>query len=251
MSHRFDQLFDDRVYLELKNSLFSYLLRKRLVRRIAQGEARSRMLDLGSGISPVAPVGPSVVYSDVSPTAMRMLRSDLSGAHYVALDATALPFRTESLDALVCSEVLEHIRDDRGALREMYRVLRPGGRLILTVPIHPYFYTFDDRYVGHFRRYRVQELSETLEEIGFGRIRRIKAAGLLEKAATYAMVRLFAFVDRGQQERSGRRWWFVPYRVFNYGWSYLAAWEGRVSPWAFTTIALLDCRRPQAAQVGQ
>ncbi len=54
----------------------------------------------------------------------------------VQADATALPFPDGSFDAVLCSETLEHVPDDRGAVAEIHRVLRPGGLLFLTVPIY-------------------------------------------------------------------------------------------------------------------
>jgi SAM-dependent methyltransferase len=49
-------------------------------------------------------------------------------------DALHLPFADATFDRVITSEVLEHIPDDHGALAELYRVLRPGGRLAVTVP---------------------------------------------------------------------------------------------------------------------
>ncbi len=53
----------------------------------------------------------------------------------VKMDVTAIPFPDESFDAIYCSHVLEHVADDRQALREFYRVLKHGGWAILLVPI--------------------------------------------------------------------------------------------------------------------
>jgi SAM-dependent methyltransferase len=49
-------------------------------------------------------------------------------------DALALPFGDGTFDRVICSEVLEHIPDDRGAMAELARVLRPGGTMAITVP---------------------------------------------------------------------------------------------------------------------
>lgn len=51
------------------------------------------------------------------------------------MDVTALPFESESFDAVICNHVLEHIDDDRKAIHEIYRILRPGAWAILQVPI--------------------------------------------------------------------------------------------------------------------
>ena len=53
----------------------------------------------------------------------------------VDLDVTALPFAEDHFDLLICSHVLEHVPDDRTAMRELFRVLRPGGTAILLVPM--------------------------------------------------------------------------------------------------------------------
>lgn len=52
-----------------------------------------------------------------------------------AADITALPFRDESFDFAICSHVLEHVEDDRAAMTELFRVLAPGGRAVVMVPI--------------------------------------------------------------------------------------------------------------------
>jgi predicted SAM-dependent methyltransferase len=53
----------------------------------------------------------------------------------VKADIRNLPFADDSFDVIVCSHVLEHVVDDRKALRELYRVLRPGGWAVVLVPI--------------------------------------------------------------------------------------------------------------------
>jgi SAM-dependent methyltransferase len=61
---------------------------------------------------------------------------DLYDRHaLLRLDVTAMQFADASFDAIYCSHVLEHVPDDRRALREFYRVLKPGGWAILLVPI--------------------------------------------------------------------------------------------------------------------
>lgn len=51
------------------------------------------------------------------------------------MDVTAIPFGTATFDAIYCSHVLEHVEDDRQAMREFRRVLKPGGWALLLVPI--------------------------------------------------------------------------------------------------------------------
>lgn len=53
----------------------------------------------------------------------------------IQLDVMALPFEAESFDFLICNHVLEHVEDDRRALAEIHRVLRPGGWAILMCPV--------------------------------------------------------------------------------------------------------------------
>lgn len=63
------------------------------------------------------------------------IAADLAPTHGIRLDITALPFDVASIDAIVCNHVLEHVPDDRRAMREFRRVLRPDGWAILQSPI--------------------------------------------------------------------------------------------------------------------
>ncbi|MGC2169241.1 MAG: class I SAM-dependent methyltransferase [Acidimicrobiales bacterium] len=88
-------------------------------------------------------------------------------------DALALPFADSSFDRVICSEVLEHIPDDLGAMRELTRVLRPGGTMAITVPrFGPELvnWALSDEYHsvpgGHIRIYRKGVLRDRLTSTG-------------------------------------------------------------------------------------
>ena len=59
------------------------------------------------------------------------------GRAMVVADVTAIPFADGAFDAVLCSHVLEHVPDDRRAMREIYRVLTPGGWAVVLVPLEP------------------------------------------------------------------------------------------------------------------
>ncbi|MFL5256507.1 MAG: class I SAM-dependent methyltransferase [Rhodopila sp.] len=96
------------------------------------------------------------------------------------VDITNLPLADESYDVAIANHVLEHIDDDRQALRELFRVLRPGGTALLTVPLNPTRETtYEDASIitpaarnAHFnapdhRRYYGLDFANRLAEAGF------------------------------------------------------------------------------------
>ena len=102
-------------------------------------------------------------------------------------DATRLPFADAAFDCVVTSEVLEHIHEDRAALSELARVLKPGGTFAATVP--SYFpekinWMLSDEYHapfvpgGHVRIYKASELRQRLAESGLQLASRHRSHGL-------------------------------------------------------------------------
>jgi 2-polyprenyl-6-hydroxyphenyl methylase/3-demethylubiquinone-9 3-methyltransferase len=102
----------------------------------ARHVARSTIVDVGAGLGHFSSVAERhaavVVPLDIAPKLVRRLRDRFPAA--LVASATALPFATGSVDFVVSSECIEHTRDPRKAVREMLRVLRPGGVLFLTTP---------------------------------------------------------------------------------------------------------------------
>ncbi len=255
MNERFDELFEDDAYLKLKNWLFSYQLRRRHLQALVDGGARERILDLGCGISPVVAPSANVVYVDISFQALRHLSRQHPEASFVVADVSRLPFKDSAVPRALCSEVLEHVEHDDRTLGEISRVLSPGGRVLISLPIHRHYYTFDDTYVGHFRRYELRELLPALESHGFAALRVRKVAGALEKLATYIMARSFAALSRQQAGRAnplgrGSRWWFWPYKLGNTAWSYVCWLESKVTPLALTTIVSIEGRKATDERAG-
>ena len=82
------------------------------------------------------------------------------------LESQAFPFPDDSFDLLTALDVLEHIEDDRGALREVARVLRPGGTFLATVPAYRWMWGAQDEISHHFRRYSADELKRKIPEAG-------------------------------------------------------------------------------------
>ena len=88
-------------------------------------------------------------------------------------DALALPFADGAFDRIIAAEVLEHIPDDAGAIAELARVLRPGGRMAVTVPTRmperinwALSTEYHDIPGGHIRIYHQHELEQRLDAAG-------------------------------------------------------------------------------------
>jgi Methyltransferase domain len=93
-------------------------------------------------------------------------------------DLTALPDLDESFDIVICNHVLEHISDDRAAMREIRRVLRPGGLAVLQHPIRPGGKTFEDaRVVSPEDRLRVFGQEDHVRIYGWDFLDRLREAG--------------------------------------------------------------------------
>jgi glycosyltransferase involved in cell wall biosynthesis len=140
-----------------------------------------RILEIGSGIGNLTRhlVGRErVVATELNPRYLRILANTFehhTGVEVRSLDLADFDPRalTEGrLDTAVCLNVLEHIEDDRQALRRLAATLAPGGRLILLVPAHQWLFGATDRAIHHYRRYEAADLRARMEEAGF-RVERV------------------------------------------------------------------------------
>lgn len=81
--------------------------------------------------------------------------------------AEDLPYDDASTDLIAATDVLEHVRDDATALREMHRVAAPGAALLLTVPAYEWMWSDEDLRLGHHRRYTLPRLRASVEAAGW------------------------------------------------------------------------------------
>lgn len=104
---------------------------------------------------------------DYSQQMLHRARARLRSARVtqVAADLTRLPYADGCFDAVVCGWVLEHLPDPRPGLRELARVLRPGGKLLLLATEDTLTGAMCSR-LWHCRTYNRQELRRTCEECG-------------------------------------------------------------------------------------
>lgn len=151
-----------------------------------------RVLDIGSGTSSypwmLARQGAAVVIAELDEERVRWQRErsrnlgNASGQVWpVVADATALPFRDGSFDRVSAISSIEHIPDDRSVGREIARVLRPGGRAVISVP-----YTFRER-TSFFRGIR------DFRQVGRNEFVRARDGGLVR-----------FYTDEDVEERFGR-----------------------------------------------
>ena len=129
-----------------------------------------RLLDLGCGTGLTLDLfgrepGVHVHGLDLSPSALGFCRQR-GLERLVCGSMDAVPFATDTFDVVTALDVIEHIDDDLAALREVARVLRPGGMALVAVPAHPWLFSDHDRALHHVRRYRRRELRERLAAAG-------------------------------------------------------------------------------------
>jgi SAM-dependent methyltransferase len=162
-----------------------------------------------------------------------------AGFPAAVVDLKSLGVKSGGVGTIVCSEVLEHIDDDQAALRELSRALRPGGRLILTVPLYQYYWRGDDTAVGHYRRYDPDVLIRDLASAGLNLVSTAKIGSLPERVLTVASVAVFSRRSRKSQKPVLR-----PTRSFIFMNSLAARLLGlaaRLGPARLNSIGLFCC----------
>jgi len=249
----FEQFYRDPLYLELKTHLHIYLRRKGDIGRVLKTIEEPDILEIGAGVSPMTENYPKACFSDLSQEAMRYLREKKGIRQALTLDVCHIPFSSGQFSCVVCSEVLEHIEEDEAALREMRRVLKPGGSLILTVPAHHRYWGFDDEFAGHQRRYDLPDFYRKIRALGFEIPKTVKMAGLFGRLSMLGAVLLFKLFKIGKTGRNrkvdhGRTiQWFrrlMPiYKGINAAFAFLIRLEAVCLPLYFTSYILIHCRR--------
>lgn len=136
----------------------------------------ARVLEVGAGIGNLArALMPRDRYtvSDVNPHYLDYLRNFAEGKPYMDVWQVDLGCEkdfeplTGSYDTVICLNVLEHVAEEAGALRNLYAALEPAGRAIVLVPQNPRLYGSLDEVLGHQRRYTRESLRASLEGAGF------------------------------------------------------------------------------------
>jgi SAM-dependent methyltransferase len=133
------------------------------------------LLEVGSGVGVMSrhlvERGDPVILSDHHPAYLAHLRQRFAAAPHVAfqlLDLAHPPYAAaHPIDTIVCLNVLEHLEDDAAVLEGFFRLLPPGGRVVLQVPKHPALYGSLDASYGHCRRYTRDSLRAGLTGAGF------------------------------------------------------------------------------------
>jgi SAM-dependent methyltransferase len=154
-----------RLIAELEHSHFWFAGRRALVERLLDRHVQPRVdaaLDVGCGTGAFLPVLER--YADhvvgVEPLAATQNPQIVPG------EAERLPFDHATFDLAIALDVLEHV-DDRRAIDELARVVRPSGWLVLTVPAFPSLWSERDTRAGHRRRYQRRHLTGLLESRQF------------------------------------------------------------------------------------
>lgn len=149
-----------------------YVARRELIRRLIESSGRmfDRVLDYGCGpgsnADALAGDGIELIGLDASEDALEHAKATGEYARLLRSADETIPLPDASVDLILAADVLEHV-DDKRALAEMYRTLKPGGVLVVTVPAHRWLWNWNDDYSHHLRRYEQDELEQRLSEAGF------------------------------------------------------------------------------------
>ena len=163
------------VMYEIEDAHWWYRGRRRIIAGLMEEicrefvEERPRILDVGCGtganLQLLEKFG-EVEGIDVSEEALAFCRE--RGHRNVRHgEAEKLPFDDGSFDIVTALDVVEHLDDDLSSLKEMRRVLKTGGRIVLFVPAFMFLWGIQDELSNHRRRYTLPQLVRVVREAGF------------------------------------------------------------------------------------
>jgi SAM-dependent methyltransferase len=194
-----------------------YRGRREVIERVIDGlelPPGAPMLDAGCGsgrnMVELARRGP-VTGIELSDTSIHLARERETG-EVIAGSVLEMPFESGRFQLAVCLDVIEHLEDDLGALRELRRVVAPGGSLLVTVPAYQWLWSGHDEVNHHHRRYTQRSLRRVAEQAGWQQVRSTHFNSLLLPVAI--LLRVLDRFSRKTTESSLDLW--VPPHPFNW-----------------------------------
>lgn len=159
---------------ELENSYWWYVGRRFIIESVLRKfvpSKRGRALDIGCGtginLGMLSGFASEVVGMDKFSGALDYCKHR-GFNNLELLDVESISSKSEnSFDIVTLLDVLEHVEDDDKALRDIHRILKPGGLLIMTVPAYQFLWSEHDVALHHKRRYILNRLVLQMEEAGF------------------------------------------------------------------------------------
>lgn len=159
---------------QLEAGNFWFQSRNRLIldaiRRHAPDAGRYLEIGCGTGfvLGAVARAFPDMACSgsEIFTEGLGIAATRAPGAQLFQMDARSIPF-VSHFDLVGAFDVLEHIEDDETVIRQVHDALRSGGKVVLTVPQHPFLWSAQDEAAHHVRRYMRGELEQKLQRHGF------------------------------------------------------------------------------------
>jgi len=161
-------------FLELERESFWFLHRNKVISQAINLFCRKKgnYLEIGCGtgmvLEMVAQDFPqyNVVASELSSSGLACAIARIPSAQFIQMDARNIPYANE-FDIIGIYDVLEHISEDIEVLANIYKALKPGGILLITVPQHQFLWDSADVFACHKRRYSSKDLITKLNLSGF------------------------------------------------------------------------------------
>lgn len=164
-SHFYSQIY------KLEENYWWYKSRRNLVKQFIPSHKKLKILDIGCGtgklMEELGRYG-EVYGVDASQEAINFCRQRHLGHLYKSKFPQISPkLHKKRFDLITCLDVIEHISDDKKAMQRISQLLKPNGKLIITVPAYSWLFSYWDKISGHHRRYSISRLLALLNHNDF------------------------------------------------------------------------------------
>jgi ubiquinone/menaquinone biosynthesis C-methylase UbiE len=148
------------------NTNFWFKAKNELMEQLIGNNKNLKILDLGIGtggdLKTLNKHG-KVYATDINREVLELIPKNLYFKKKVC-DATNITYNSNKFDLVILFDVLEHVKDNKKVISEIKRVLKKGGKLLLTVPSFQYIYSSHDKALGHHKRYSKKEIKALLKD---------------------------------------------------------------------------------------
>ena len=131
---------------------------------------KGKVLDVGAGtgkmLQELKQSGWQIFGIDTHQEAIKQSKRRDIPIQLIDIAKQSLPYQDNSFDLVIALDTLEHIANDKKAIKEINRVIKPAGIIILTVPAYQWLFCYWDKMLGHYRRYSSKTLKRLVNNSG-------------------------------------------------------------------------------------